>query len=85
MFGLPRIAYFSYPAVYFLAARGLLWLARRLAAIPSGGSLHPARARAAELAAAVALVGLLVLAANGDLLGNEGLNAAFHYGVGIEW
>ena len=85
MFGLPRIAYFAYPAVYFLTARGLLWLARWLAALPGGGSLHPARARAAELAATAALVGLLVLAANGDLLGNEGLNAAFHYGVGIEW
>jgi hypothetical protein len=85
MFGLPRIAYFAYPGVYTLAAMGVLWLARRLARCSGEASLHPARARAARVATAAALLGLLVLAANADLLGDRGLNAAFHYGVGIQW
>jgi hypothetical protein len=93
-FNLPRVAYFAYPAVYLLAARGIevlagatARLARRRPDARTVPALQPRGVRAAPVwmvAVAVPLVVLAVLA-NVDLFGIQQLNLWFHYSQGTGW
>jgi hypothetical protein len=74
-FQLPRLAYFAFPAIYLLAAAGVATIATGL----GGGS------RRRELAVAGALVIVLALLSNLDLLGWQLFNVWFHYGQGSTW
>ena len=72
LLALPRIAYFMYPAVYFLAAQGIVWLARAWRQAARIGRAAPAVARYSGLAAAVsALAGLPRPGGNADSLGYQ--------------
>jgi hypothetical protein len=83
LLSLPRIAYFMFPAVYILAAQGVLclaglagaWLARRGLPAPATGRL--------TAALAVLLLALLALTGNADLFGYQGWNAQFHHSAVI--
>jgi hypothetical protein len=83
LLSLPRVAYFMYPAVYFLAAQGTVWLARatgrRLAQLRVPRSV----ARVSGIAVTVAAMALLASIGNADLLGDQHWNAQFHYALGI--
>ena len=82
LLALPRIAYFMYPAVYFLAAQGIVWLARAAGrAAGRGGPAAPAVARFSGLAVAVTALAGLALLGNADALGYALGNAQFHYGL----
>jgi hypothetical protein len=88
-FGLPRVAYFMFPAVYLLAARGVEIAAIRLlnplrATVAAPHTLREAF-RPAPLAVAGALALGLILMGNVDLLGNQQLNLWFHYSQGNGW
>ncbi|HEU5317078.1 MAG TPA: hypothetical protein VFX49_13295 [Chloroflexota bacterium] len=67
---LPRAAFYMYPAVYVMAARGALVLGRLT------------RLRWAAVGAAVAV---LVFAGNLDLLGSDLLITRFHHSAGAAW
>jgi hypothetical protein len=91
---LPRLAYYMYPAVYFLAARGALTLGRatyalltaRYAVPIQNRNLALAWAPSAAAAATVCLaLGTLVLASNADLFGYQQLDARFHNSIGATW
>jgi hypothetical protein len=82
-FRLPRVAYFAFPAMYLLAAAGLVALARVL--IPDGpnvgGRIRPLM-RGAVICAG--LIGLTVLT-NLDLLGDQTFTVWFHQAQGNAW
>jgi hypothetical protein len=78
---LPRIAYFMYPAVYFLAAQGIVWLARACARLLAGASLPAPVARLSAVAVAVGALAGLALLGNADTFGYALGNAQFHYGL----
>jgi hypothetical protein len=94
-FTLPRIAYFMFPAVYLLAARGLevvaRWSSGQVVKWTDAGS---AGERAAAIrgvpnavsagVVVVVVLGLIVLS-NVDLAGNQQLNLWFHYSQGNGW
>jgi len=91
-FNLPRVAYFCYPAVYLLAARGIEATGGAAARIagqvdPAVKHAGPRVSRSARLAAgvAVALVAVLVAIANVDVVGDQQLNVWFHYSQGNGW
>jgi hypothetical protein len=91
---LSRAAFYMYPAVYLLAARGALtvamlasaWLARK-----SGQSLlaqTPWTPRVASIGATVVIVatlGGLALVSNVDLVGYHHFTARFHFTPSIAW
>ena len=81
LLALPRIAYFMYPAVYFLAAQGIVWLARAAGRLAGRAALPPAVARYSGLAVAVTALAGLALLGNADSLGYALGNAQFHYGL----
>jgi hypothetical protein len=81
LLALPRIAYFMYPAVYFLAAQGIVWLARACARLLAGTSLPASVVRLSGVAVAVSALAGLALLGNADSLGYALGNAQFHYGL----
>ena len=76
-FGLPRVAYFTFPAVYLLTARGIMCVADEW--------LRLSGHRRARLAAMGLLTAGLVVLANLDLLGVNQLNLWFHLSQGNQW
>lgn len=85
-FHLPRVAYFMYPAVYLLAARGIETLAVRLTARlmhPTGRRPQPVAA--AQLATMAITIAALATLTNLDLAGWQQLNVWFHYSQGNAW
>jgi hypothetical protein len=74
-FTLPRVAYFMYPAMYVLAAAGIVWLAGRL----------PAHHVWLRRGAMVALAGGLMLLTNADVVGMDQLTLWFHHSQGNTW
>lgn len=84
---LPRVAYYMYPAVYVMAARGAITLGR-LCAAALRATIKPAAERPERLAFAVALAAALAglaLTSNADLLGYQQLNARFHLSMVEGW
>jgi hypothetical protein len=82
-FRLPRVAYFAFPAVYLLAAAGLVAVA---SALTPKSVLTNERTRQLFRGAIVA-TGLAVLAllTNLDLLGNQTFTVWFHQAQENEW
>jgi hypothetical protein len=80
---MPRIAYYLYPAVTILAARGisLLGSAAGAAARPLG----PRASLGARGAVLAACVLTLAVTTNADLFGNQAFNSAFHRSLGFGW
>ena len=74
-FTLPRVAYFMYPAIYVLAAAGIVWLAGQL----------PAQRVWLRRGMMVALAGGLVLLTNADVVGLDQLTLWFHHSQGNTW
>jgi hypothetical protein len=88
LLALSRAAYYMYPAVYLLAARGALALgqgagslAGKWAAAPPMGRLRSVVVPAVTLGA----FGALALTSNLDLLGYQELNTRFHFPVPARW
>jgi hypothetical protein len=77
---LPRVAYFMFPAVSFLAARGALTVAAGATRWLPG----PTAGKAAAGVAAACL-GLLALQGNADLFGYQAWNAQFHHALRLGW
>jgi hypothetical protein len=73
---LPRAAFYMYPAVYLMAARGALWL---------GDAVSRFSARAVGVAVTAAALGVVVLTSNLDLLGDTLLITRFHESMGSAW
>ncbi len=73
LFPLPRLAYFMYPAMYLMAARGAL-SARRLP-LPAP----------VNTSAAIAALAALVLCSNLDLVGYQAFITRFHESSGAAW
>jgi hypothetical protein len=71
-FNLPRVAYFTYPAVYLLCGAGLSALE------------HVLPRRAARWVVVAALTGFVALS-NADLVGLQQLYLWFHYAQGNAW
>ena len=72
-FNLPRVAYFTFPAVYLLCGAGL------------SAALRVAPTRTAGWAVvALAIVGFVALS-NADLVGLQQLYLWFHYSQGNKW
>jgi hypothetical protein len=84
MLPLPRIAYYMYPAVYVMAAKGALALGHLAARWFTGGAGVGASRPVALAVAAAALAGLC-LASNVDLVGFELPNVWFHFSAGSRW
>jgi hypothetical protein len=74
-FNLPRVAYFMYPALYPLAAAGIVWLAGTI-----GG-----RSAVTRWVVMAALTGGLVALTNLDVVGVQRLALWFHHSAGREW
>ncbi len=74
-FNLPRVAYFMYPALYPLAAAGIVWLAGQVCR----------RSPAGRWVVVVALTGGLVALTNLDVVGLQHLALWFHHSKGREW
>jgi hypothetical protein len=69
------VAYFMYPAIYPLAAAGIVWLSARA----------PGRPRWLGPALAVVLVAALIGLTNADLVGLDQLTLWFHHSQGYAW
>ncbi len=89
---LPRAAFYMYPAVYVMAARGALTLGDlvvrclRLATSPDPeGVGRPARIHPVSLAVTVAALASVVFTSNLDLLGDTLLITRFHESMGASW
>jgi hypothetical protein len=81
LLALPRIAYFMYPAVYFLAAQGAVWLARAAGRWIARFSLPQPAARGTGLVVAATALTVLALLGNADLFGYALGNAQFHFAL----
>lgn len=77
-FQLPRVAYFAYPAVYVLAAQGIVWLAAH-APVPARLARWGRPAIGGLLALGLALL------SNADLAGEYHLTHWFHNSMGTVW
>lgn len=78
---LPRVAYYMYPAMCVLAARGALHFGHMAVAFVSRMGFVPSHARRTGMATAALALGALALTSNLDLLGYQQLNAHFHFAV----
>jgi hypothetical protein len=85
LLSLPRVAFFIYPAIVLLAARGALVLGGLAASAVGRAWPSP---RLAGLVATVVVgltLGGLALLSNADLLGYQELNARFHHALRGAW
>ena len=83
-FRLPRVAYFAYPAVYLLAAAGLVAIARAMVPPAPDPVAEGSRRIARGAIIVVGLAGLAILT-NLDLVGNQSFTVWFHQAQENAW